>query len=94
MTDQDKLKIAAQALEQSIGGQAACLRAVELTLEALRSSTPDAWVDSVMEQAQVFASAWSLVGSRFDFGNAMEDAEAAKSELRAMLAAAPNPAQG
>jgi hypothetical protein len=40
VTDQDKLKIAAKALEQSIGGQAACLRAVELTLEALRGEVP------------------------------------------------------
>jgi hypothetical protein len=42
MTDQEKLKIAAKALEQSIGGQAACLRAVELTLEALRGAVPAA----------------------------------------------------
>lgn len=41
--------------------------------------------DQVMEQAQVFASAWSLVGGRFDTGNAMDDAEEAKAELRTMV---------
>jgi hypothetical protein len=58
---------------------------------------PVAWVDSVMEQAQVFASAWSLVGGRFDSGNGLEDAKQAKAELRAMLttppAAQPAPVQ-
>lgn len=38
-----------------------------------------------MEQAQVFASAWPLVGGRFDGGNAMDDAEVAKAELRQMI---------
>jgi hypothetical protein len=47
--------------------------------------TKDEWVNSVMEQAQVFASAWSLVGSRFDSGNEMENAEEQKKALRAML---------
>jgi hypothetical protein len=46
------------------------------------------WVDAVMAQAQVFASAWSLVGSRFDDGEALHTAEAMKAELRAMIAAA------
>ena len=50
---------------------------------------PVAWVDSVMEQAQVFASAWSLVGGRFDSGNGLEEAKQAKAELRAMLATPP-----
>ena len=50
---------------------------------------PAGWVDSVMEQAQVFASAWSLVGGKFDNGSMLEEAQAAKAELRAMLAAAP-----
>jgi len=40
MDTKTKLLIAAQALEQSIGGQAACLKAVELTLEALRGAVP------------------------------------------------------
>ena len=43
-----------------------------------------------MEQAQVFASAWSLVGGRFDGGSAMDDAEEAKSELRVMVASLAN----
>lgn len=41
--------------------------------------------DSIMEQAQVFASTWSLVGGMFDDGNCLEDAEAAKVELRGMV---------
>ena len=45
-------------------------------------------IDKIMEQAQVFASAWSLVGGRFDGGNAMDDAEVAKNELRQMVAEA------
>ncbi|MDF3932971.1 host nuclease inhibitor protein [Pseudomonas citronellolis] len=42
-------------------------------------------VDAIMEQAQVFASAWSLVGGPFDQGNALESAEEAKAELYEML---------
>lgn len=42
-------------------------------------------VSEVMEQAQVFASAWALVGGRFDNGNAMDDADEAKAELRTMV---------
>ena len=42
----------------------------------------------LMEQAQVFASAWSLVGGRHDSGNGLEEAEAAKAELREMIHAA------
>ena len=42
-------------------------------------------VDAVMEQAQVFASAWALVDGPFDSGNALENAEEAKAELREML---------
>ncbi len=42
-------------------------------------------VNQVMEQAQVFASTWSLVGGRFDSGSCMEDAESAKEELRTMV---------
>jgi hypothetical protein len=51
--------------------------------------TKDEWVNSVMEQAQVFASAWSLVGSRFDSGNGLENAEEEKKALRAMLTTPP-----
>lgn len=39
----------------------------------------------VMEQAQVFASAWSLVGGPFDSGKMLADAEEAKEELRRMV---------
>lgn len=46
-------------------------------------------VDAIMEQAQVFASAWSLVGGMFDFGDGMENAEQEKVNLRTMLEAAP-----
>ena len=53
---------------------------------------PVAWIDSVMDQAQIFASAWSLVGGRFDSGNGLKDAEQAKAELRAMLTTPPAPA--
>lgn len=45
-------------------------------------------LQEIMSQAQVFASAWSLVGGRFDGGNAMDDAEVAKNELRQMIAEA------
>ena len=46
---------------------------------------PVAWASAIMEQAQVFASGWSLVGGRFDDGNALEFADRAKEELRSML---------
>ena len=50
-------------------------------------------VDELMIQAQVFASAWSLVGGRFDTGHCSDAAKEAKLELekmvRAALAAAP-----
>lgn len=38
-----------------------------------------------MVQAQVYASAWSLVGSRFDNGGELANAQAQKAELRAMI---------
>lgn len=41
-------------------------------------------IDAVMEQAQVFASAWALVDGPFDNGNALENAEEAKVEVKAM----------
>lgn len=52
------------------------------------SVAEDKYVEQIMEQAQVFASAWSLVGGRFDFGNALDDANEAKDELRALVARA------
>jgi len=44
-------------------------------------------IDEIMEQAQVFASGWALVGSRFDDGSGMDDAEESKASLRDMIAA-------
>lgn len=61
---------------------------------AAAPSVPAGWVDAVMEQAQVFASAWLLVGSPFDDGDALGTANEEKEALRAMLAAAPHPAGG
>ena len=58
-----------------------------------QQAEPLAWIDAVMAQAQVFASAWSLVGGRFDYGSAIDDAEQAKEALRAMLYNHPQPAQ-
>jgi hypothetical protein len=45
----------------------------------------DEAVNAIMEQAQVFASAWSLVGGRFDFGGGLQVAEQEKTNLRALL---------
>lgn len=55
------------------------------TIQPEPVTVPD--VDAVMAKAQEFASAWALVGGRFDDGSMMEEAEARKAELRAMLAA-------
>lgn len=44
-------------------------------------------VEAIMTQAQVFASAWSLVGGPFDKGSLLEEAEQTKAELRGMVAA-------
>lgn len=45
-------------------------------------------LQEIMSQVQVFASAWALVGGRFDGGNAMDEAEVAKNELHQMVAEA------
>lgn len=42
----------------------------------------------IMRQAQVFASAWSLVGGRFDMGHCMDTATEAKQDLEGMVLAA------
>lgn len=42
-------------------------------------------VKNLMEQAQVYASSWSLVGSRFAGEDQLEDAHREKEILRAML---------
>lgn len=44
-------------------------------------------LDAIMEQAQVFASTYSLVGGRFDDGAKMQQSEKEKSELRRMVGA-------
>ncbi|MFC2970899.1 hypothetical protein ACFOJE_01545 [Azotobacter bryophylli] len=44
-------------------------------------------VDQVMEQAQVFASAWSLVSGPFDSGDQLEQAKREKEELLGMVEA-------
>lgn len=49
----------------------------------------DERIAELMEQAQVFASAWSLVGGVFDDGDGIERAEEEKARLRAMLSATP-----
>lgn len=45
-------------------------------------------IDALMEQAQVYASAWSSVGGPFDSGQMLENSNAAKAELLAMLQSA------
>lgn len=45
LTTPEMLQIAATAMEDSIGGQAACLRAVELTVERLAKGTTAQRVD-------------------------------------------------
>lgn len=41
--------------------------------------------DQLMEQAQIFASAWALVDGPYDQGHALEGAEKAKDDLRDMI---------
>ena len=43
-------------------------------------------IDEIMEQVQVFASCYSLVGGRFDDGTKMQQSEEEKALLRKMLA--------
>lgn len=42
-------------------------------------------IDEVMEQAQVFASAWSLLGSRFDDGSKLRLSQDEKDSLEVMV---------
>jgi hypothetical protein len=65
-------------------------RILEVVWEKEAAPTPPAQsnenlIQKLMEQAQVFASAWSLVDGPFDSGNAISDAEEAKAELEGML---------
>ena len=48
-------------------------------------------VDAIMEQAQVFASTYSLVGGRFDDGTKYQQSEDEKAELRRMIEAVIQP---
>ena len=41
--------------------------------------------NEILEQAQVFASAWSLVGSRFDSGDAIDSANNEEERLGQMI---------
>lgn len=43
-------------------------------------------IDDVMEQVQIFASCYALVGGRFDDGTKMQQSEAEKTLLRKMIA--------
>lgn len=45
----------------------------------------DAAVGEIMDQAQVYASSWSLVGGPFDGGNGIENANDEKNILRTMV---------
>ncbi len=45
----------------------------------------DQEIEAIMEQAQVFASAWAFLGGPFDNGSGLEQAEREKSNLRALL---------
>lgn len=55
-------------------------------IEADREAHMDApWVDLIMQQAQVLASAWSLVGGQFDKGDMLEVAETERASLRKMI---------
>ncbi|EPS1221645.1 hypothetical protein ACVBR5_000871 [Burkholderia cenocepacia] len=42
-------------------------------------------IDAIMDQAQVFASAWSMIGGVFDHGDAQCNAEQERADLRALL---------
>lgn len=45
-------------------------------------------LQAIMEQAQVFASTWSLVGGRFDDGSKLRQSSDEKELLRGMISAA------
>ena len=59
-------------------------------IAAMKAAAPQpdgvGYVNAIMEKVQEFASAWALVGTRFDDGDGFEHAEAIKTELRALLA--------
>lgn len=47
------------------------------------------WLAKVRKQAQVFASSWALVGSRFDTGGEAENAEHQREELMRLVGSGP-----
>ncbi len=58
------------------GGHRANSALAALAQQAAVPAAPDAVVELLMEQAQVFASAWAIAGGRFDSGDGLEHAEA------------------
>lgn len=54
-------------------------------MTANHTSRAAALTDTIMEQAQVYASAWSLIDGPFDHGNALATAEHEKAELRTLV---------
>jgi len=105
MNTEQKLREALQLIRKQANGFSSpgnykinnCLGEIaEIAKQALAAEPvqePVAWVNSIMEKVQEFASAWSLVGGRFDDGTALAHAEQIKSELRAMVSTQPRPAQ-
>lgn len=57
------------------------------TAAPAQAEQQSAWVEQIMEQAQVFASAWSLVGGPFDTGDGLKQAKEEKELLRKLLEA-------
>lgn len=55
----------------------------------MKSIIYEQWIHSVMSQAQVFASSWSMVGGRFDNGDFLNRAEKEKQDLKNMLENSP-----
>lgn len=49
------------------------------------SETRKFTADEIMEQVQVYASSWALVGGRFDRGMALQNATEALAELDYMV---------
>ncbi|ERJ35899.1 hypothetical protein L810_1156 [Burkholderia sp. AU4i] len=54
-------------------------------MTANHTSRAAALTDTIMEQAQVYASAWSLIDGPFDHGNALATAEHEKAELHNLV---------